>query len=561
MNDNENLDQQLSLDQIKTLQNTNNPIYLTENYPKEIKTIGPLLHYQEHFNLQTHEVEYEKDSLGRLHVKYDHDENGNLIIKDEAKWDDQIQYDILRGVQVYDDYLRNNETKTPIDAETMIDDPALNKLADIILKEAIQDKAEDIFIVQYKYFGIVRHFKGETFNNYRILYRSAVDPLITILKKRAGLVYDLKEARRAQTNGQIVFNNINFRVAADSNQYGMFIDLRQQATRFESLDDLNLPDNIKVAFRHAIAAKDGLTIVGGPVGSGKTTLMTTGLIEYQKKAHANILSLEQPIELPIDGIVQKDIDEHYGVTWENALDAALRERPQIIRVGETSTRKSAQAIVRAANTGINAMTTLHIKSAIEVFETLKSLGVEENDIKNSLRLVIYMNRVPMLCPYCSQTKEFERTIIDKPDVREWVKRHLSDNRSGEIVSVCERNKEGCSYCRANQTNPDLYGTLGKISVYEYLKINRPMLRIYRRYKDEDAYVLKDKLLHPETITWGDKNDPDKKDIDDNLAQVNDRIKAQKLASGLEYYSLERDVLTKLKEHKIDFDTARYIIDE
>lgn len=537
----------------------NSPVLITKKYPKEIETIGPLFEYQYKYDEEGNEV-HEKNEDGQYQRVIQFDENNNPVYHRMAKWDDKFQYDLKRGKEVYDDFVSVTEHKSIVNSQTMIDDVDINKLADLILKEAIEDKAEDTLIVQYEHFGIVRHYDGETFYNQRLLYKSSVDPLITVLKKRAGLKYDLKNSRVEQTNGQIVVKrknqeNINFRVASDSNQYGMFLDMRQQAVRFESLDDLNLPEDIKSIFRQAIKAKDGLTIVGGPPGSGKTTLMTTGLIEYQKKAHANILSLEQPIETPTPGIIQKDIDEEYGMSWDQAIDAALRERPQIIRVGETSTRKTAQAIVRAASTGINALTTLHIQSAIEVFETLKSLGVEENDIKNSLKLVVYINRVPRLCPYCREQEIY--TPLSDPDVNLWVQRHLNDSRQGGMISFCHRHKEGCKYCRANQSNPDLYGTLGKIGVYEYLRVNRPMLRIYRRYRHQDAYVLKDKLLHPDTITWDDPNDPDKKDLTDAMRKE----KARSLASGLEYYSLERDVLSKLNAHEIDFETARYLINE
>lgn len=538
----------LSKQEIEEAKEANSPQAITNRYPQELETIGPLFQYQPSFDLKTGLQKFETvDGLKK--PVYEKDFQGNPIVKNSAKWDSKIQYDVKRGLEVYDAYAEQMENREIVNEKTIKTDSALIKLAHIILDEAIETKTEDTIIVQYRHFGVVRHFDGENFVNQRILYKSSVDPLITILKAMAGLKILLANSRSEQTNGQIVYKNVNFRVASDSNQYGMFMVLRQQAVSFDSLDQLQLPNNVKQVVRDAIAGKDGLMIVGGPPGSGKTTLMTTGLVEYQRKTHGakNILSLEQPIETPTPGIIQKDIDPDYGVTWDGAISAALREKPQILRVGETSTRESAQAIVRAANAGIVALTTLHIKSVIETFETLKSLGVEENDIKNSLRLIVYLNRVPKLCPHCRKVD----SIVLHDDINQWVKRHLNDSRSGAISEIAFRNPEGCEYCRAHQSNPALYGTVGKVGIYEYLKVNRPMLRIYRKYSKYDMYVLKDKLIHPETIDW---------DVTDStLSKQQLEQKQQDFSAGLEYYSIERDILAKLQDFDIDFETAKYLL--
>lgn len=548
-NQNENdIKKILSKEDIQNAQDANSPQAITARYPEDLETIGPLFQYQPKFDIKTGVQEF-KLVDGLKQPVYETDLEGNPVVKSSAKWDNKVQYDIKRGLETYDAYSEQMENREIVNEKTIQTDSALIKLAHIILDESIQSKTEDTIIVQYRHFGVVRHFDGENFVNQRILYKSSVDPLITILKSMAGLKVLLANARSEQTNGQIVYKNVNFRVAADSNQYGMFMVLRQQAVSFRSLDQLELPNNVKQVVRDAIAGKDGLMIVGGPPGSGKTTLMTTGLVEYQRLTHGakNILSLEQPIETPTPGIIQKDIDKDYGVTWDGAISAALREKPQILRVGETSTRESAQAIVRAANAGIVALTTLHIKSVIETFETLKSLGVEENDIQNSLRLVVYLNRVPKLCPHCRKVD----SIILHDDINQWVRRHLNDSRSGAISQIAFRNPEGCEYCRAHQSNPNLYGTVGKVGIYEYLKVNMAMLRIYRKYSKYDVYVLKDKLLHPETIDW---------DVEDSsLSKEQLRQKQQDFASGLEYYSIEKDILSKLRNFDIDFDTAKYLL--
>lgn len=537
---------ELSDEDIAIAKEEYSPMAIYRKYSHELSTIGPLFTFQEKYDKNGDPI-FETNDNGKTVPVFEKNLQGQLIIKSQAKWDNEIKYDIRRGLEAYDSFASASEKNEIVNENTIVTDSKIQQLADIILQEAIDDNATDTIIVQYEHFGVVRHFDGSSFVNQRLLYKSSVDPLITVLKKRAGLKIGLINSRAEQTNGQIVVGRANFRVASDSNQYGMFLDMRQQSVSFNSLEELNLPNNVEQVFREQIAGKDGLTIVGGPPGSGKTTLMTTGLVEYQRETQgaANILSLEQPIETPTPGIIQKDIDEDYGVTWDGAINAALREKPQIIRVGETSTKESAKAIVRAANVGIVALTTLHIQSAIEVFETLKSLGVSESDIKNSLKLVVYLNRVPKLCPHC----KIENSILLNERINEWVKRHLNDSRSGGLDVYYERRKEGCEVCRAKTNNPQRFGTLGMVSVYEYLKVNRPMLRIYRKYADQDAYVLKEKLLHPETIQWDLPDDPDSE------------VSNKEASAGLEYYSLERDILSKMQNGDIDFETARYLTNE
>lgn len=547
------LTKELTLDQINEAKVRFSPKRIEELYKNDILTIGPLF-----------ELDYEKDDDGNIiydeladgtiNKRIKRNIDGSYKYKSQVKWDENIKYDIKRGIEVYDGFVSRKNQRSAINEQTIIRDVQLKELAGMILADAMEAEVSDMMVVQYEHFGIVRFSTGpNSWYNQRLIYKSSVDPLITILKNMAGMKISLENAKDPQTNGSIVIGNTNFRVATGASQYGMFIVLRRQGTLFSSLDDLDFPNLVKYEFRRQLRGKDGLIIVGGPVGSGKTTLMTTGLIERLKETNGsiNIMSLEKPIETPTPGIVQQDIDEEYGLTWSTAIQAALREMPTVLRVGEVNEKDAADAIVRAANSGVVSLTTLHIKSALEVFETLKSYQITENDIKNSLRLVIYLNRVPRLCPHCKRVD----SIMSHADINEWVKTRLNDSRSGGLSEVAFRNPEGCKYCRENQNDSSLYGTLGKVGIYELLRVNQPMLRIWRRYKDYDIYVLRDKLLHPEKINFN--TDEDAKTMTD--AQKDSDVEAT--LSGLMFYSIQRDILAKMQSLDIDFETAQYILNE
>lgn len=547
----------LTEDEIRQAKLENSPRQINELFSEELKTIGRIIEY-EYEKDENGELRYFEDSLGRKHPIVKTDADGKEVIKHQVKWDDEIKYDIRRGKEVYDSYVNNKGQRESIDEQNMIKDKALQELAGIILSEAIEEEVTDMEIVQFAHFGVVKFTQGpHSWYIHRLLYKSSVDPLITIMKHKAGLGIKLINARKPQTNGSIVFNETtSFRVASNSNQYGMTIDLRRQGKAFESLDDLDFPNLVKAEFRRNLKAKDGLTIIGGPVGSGKTTLMTAGIIERLKETNGSIkvISLEKPIEIPVAGIEQRDISDEYGISWSEAIQASLREAPTILRVGEVNEKPAANAIVRAANSGIIALTTLHIKSALEVFETLKDYDISENDIKNSLRLVIYMNRVPRLCPHC---KRVESIALHQAD-NQWIKTRLNDMQQGAVGELAYRNPEGCAFCREGQNDKSLYGTYGKISMYELLRINKPMLRIWRKYKDYDTYVLRDMLIHPDRIHFDDPDSEfESKDLNTSIPtyQEEDPI------SGLMFYPLQKDILDKLKKQEIDIETAKYLLNE
>ena len=534
-----------------------NPRQIDKLYPDEVQKIGKL------FDYDYKEDEYgnpilEKDINGKVNKVFQYNSDGSKRIKNVVDWDENIQYDIKRGIETYDAYISSVNQRESIDEQTIIRDKDLKELVGKILHDAIEEEVSDMEIVQYQHFGVVRFTTGpDSWYVKRLLYKSAVDPIITIIKDMAGMGIKLSEARKPQTNGSIVIKNTNFRIATGASQYGMFIDLRRQGELFESLDDLDFPELVKEEFRRDLRAKDGLIIVGGPVGSGKTTLMTTGLIERLKETNGSIkiMSLEKPIETPTPGIIQEDIDDAYGLTWSNAIQASLRMAPTILRVGEVNEEPAAKAIVRAANSGIIALTTLHIKSALEVFETLKDYNISENDIKNSLRLVIYLNRVPRLCPHCM----IKQSIALHQADNKWIKNRLNDNTSGSVGEIAFRNPEGCQYCRAGQNDKSLYGTLGKVGIYELLRVNKPLLRIWRKYNKYDVYVLRDMLLHPERINFdGPNSEFENKELTTNDTPTEDQ---EDPISGLMFYPLQRDILNKLKNFEIDIETAKYLLNE
>lgn len=517
--------------------NTHTPAFLQEKYPLEIELTGDLIEYQPEYD-ENGKVKLDGEGNPIIFKK----DNGEALVREQVLYDDTFEYDLKRAYEVYDQAVSAINQRVSISDNTIIKDNVLTKLATKILDEAIKAQVEDVFITNNEHFGIVRFFNGTLWKNHRLIAKNATDPLITILKKMAGMETKIENAYRNQTNGTIYHNHHNFRIATGTANFGMFMSLRMESGYFDNLDDLNLPISLKKAFREQLKASSGMTVITGGTGSGKSTLATAGLVERQKQARGqlNIISLEKPVEVTLAGMLQIEINEDKGLTWSDAIEGTLRERPDILRVGEVNGKKEAQAMVRVGNAGCTSITTLHANTVLNVFDTLRAYEISDIDVQNALKLVIYLARVPKLCPYC----KIETPLIRRLNDHQWIKTNLAEGHAErmQISEYFRRNPEGCEHCRPYTNDKALYGTLGKIGLYEYLQINSSVLQIMRKFKGKENYEIKQALLHPDMIHWGE-NEINEEDL-------------SKLSDNILFEPLERDVLSKLRDGDIDLETAK-----
>lgn len=476
-----------------------------------------------------------------------HSVDGFMIPK-EIYFDDMQEYDMFQSERIYDAWQNHKDEHKGVTVDSIIkDDGRIQKLFDIIISEAISENVNNIAIQEYRDFGMVRFAFGQKWHNYRLIQKSSVTPLITYIKYRAGLNYQFTDRNEQQTQGRIKYNDTFFRTYTGRDFYGDYANLRLLDAQIIPWEQLNLPDNIASHIKMRVFKQNSrMLLVGGPTGSGKSTTLNA-IMEYivrHSDSTMNLYSIESPIEVALDGVIQIEADEKHGPTYEDIISGILRGQPNIIRINEISTKPTAQAALRAAASGVTSMATLHMNSAVDVFETLRNYNVSENDIKNSLGEILYMQRPPMLCKHCRK-----RAVYDS-ETREWAKRNLADGNETLLTSYYKRNPEGCEYCRSNNIDPSMYGYLGQISVYEYLEVNRPMLRIWRNYKEYDSYVLKYALQHPNSVKLD--NDKDNIHID---------VDKEGLISGIVYYPLEDDLLKKMQDGLIDLETVKNIINE
>jgi len=261
-----------------------------------------------------------------------------------------------------------------------------------ILEQALRQRASDIHIEPTETHLRIRLRVDGVLHALPLLAPELAAPVIARLKVLASL--DIAEHRLPQ-DGQFALNlagrPLSFRIATLPCRYGEKIVLRllHQVDQALDLEALGLSSSQLAAFRQALNQPQGLLLVTGPTGSGKTVTLYSAL-QARNREQVNICSVEDPLEIPIG-----DVESYYL----GALDA-LRERPDVIVIGEIRDAETAEIALKAAQTGHLVLSTLHTNSTSETLTRLQQMGIARWMISSALSLVIAQRLVRKLCPHC-----------------------------------------------------------------------------------------------------------------------------------------------------------------
>jgi len=219
---------------------------------------------------------------------------------------------------------------------------------------------------------------------------------------------DISERRRAQDGHlslRVDNKDIDMRLATLPTILGEKIVLRvlEEAAVLKGLNQLGFEKADLDKVRHAVHAPNGMVLVTGPIGSGKTTTLYSALNEVNVQTK-NIVTIEDPTEYQLPGINQVQVDPKIGLTFASGLRAVLRQDANVLMVGEIRDAETAKVAVRAALTGHLLLSTLHTNSAIGAISTLYYLGVEPFLLASSVSLVIAQRLVRKVCPNCFEMK-------------------------------------------------------------------------------------------------------------------------------------------------------------
>jgi general secretion pathway protein E len=335
------------------------------------------------------------------------------------------------------------------------EDAPVVRLINALLSEAIKENASDIHIETQERRLIVR---------FRIdgMLRAVVEPkralaplLVSRIKIMARL--DIAEKRLPQ-DGRVSLrvggHEVDVRVSTIPSQYGERVVMRlldRDATRL-GLDRLGMSQRDATVFARMLARPDGMLLVTGPTGSGKTTTLY-GALDHLNDRTRNIMTVEDPIEYSVDGIGQMQVNPRTDLTFARGLRAILRQDPDVIMVGEIRDRETAQVAVESAMTGHFVLSTLHTNTAIGAVARLIDMGVERFLLAPMLVGVVAQRLVRRLCVHCRQAEPAtaaDAALIPGLEVGEMVHRAV-----------------GCAACHGQ-------GYRGRSGIYEVVAFTRTL---------------------------------------------------------------------------------------
>lgn len=339
-------------------------------------------------------------------------------------------------------------------AGTDADDAPVVKFVNKMLLDAIKKGSSDLHFEPYEKMYRVR------FRTDGVLHEAARPPVQLVSRISARLKVmsnmDISERRKPQ-DGRVKLKvsktkSIDFRVNTLPTLWGEKIVMRilDSSSAQMGIDALGYEDVQKELYLQALKQPQGMILVTGPTGSGKTVSLYTGL-NILNTEDINISTAEDPVEINLEGINQVNVNPRQGLDFSQALRAFLRQDPDVIMVGEIRDLETAEIAIKAAQTGHMVMSTLHTNSAAETLTRLRNMGVPAFNLATSVNLIIAQRLARKLCNKCKRVHEVPREALLAEGFRE-----------EEIGSFTLYQPIGCEDCNA--------GYRGRVGIYEVVKI-------------------------------------------------------------------------------------------
>ncbi len=337
-----------------------------------------------------------------------------------------------------------------------VDSAPIVKLVNMMVETAFRVNASDIHIEPFKTRTRIRYrIDGELVEQDMKVPISFHNSIITRIKILGGMNIAERRIPLDGRFGTIIDGvNLDVRVSTIPCVYGEKCVIRLLSTADEKtrkITDLGMTDYNYEMFKQIIRCPNGVMLVTGPTGSGKSTTLYATLGELSQP-NVNIVTVEDPVEKKIDGVNQCQINAKAGMTFAAALRSILRQDPDIIMVGEIRDGETADIAIRAAITGHFVLSTLHTNDAASTIVRLVDMGVAPYMVASSLVGIIAQRLVKLLCNECKETI----TLTDPADLK------LVNKTSP--VQICRARKGGCKACHGS-------GYSGRTAIHEIIVTN------------------------------------------------------------------------------------------
>ena len=388
----------------------------------------------------------------------EHDKLEKIIEQNYAE-DSTFEFDDDLELHVHEE----NTDQEDNDDGPQEDEAPIVKYINKLLIDAIRMGASDLHFEPYEKVYRVR---------YRVdgVLRQIATPPLQLANRLASRLkvmsqMDIAEKRIPQ-DGRIKLKiskskAIDFRVNSLPTLFGEKIVLRilDPSSAMLGIDALGYEPEQKALFMEALEKPQGMLLITGPTGSGKTVSLYTGL-NILNKEDTNISTAEDPVEINLEGINQVNVNNKVGLTFSAALKSFLRQDPDIVMVGEIRDLETAEIAIKAAQTGHMVMSTLHTNSAPETLTRLRNMGVPSFNIATSVNLVIAQRLARRLCSQCKAPVEIPKNSLLEMGFTEQDIQH-PDFQIFQPV--------GCSECRE--------GYKGRVGIYEVMKVTPEISKI------------------------------------------------------------------------------------
>jgi len=336
------------------------------------------------------------------------------------------------------------------------------RLVSEMLQVAVARRASDIHIEPRSADTAVRMRVDGVLRDHQLIPRTVQNSLISRVKILSDM--DISE-RRAPQDGRFMVSigerQIDLRVSTLPTQYGekVVIRLLETSAPLTSYGDLGMPSDVSEGLSNLLSAPQGMILVTGPTGSGKSTTLYSSLHKLRKPS-VNIVTVEDPVEYVLPGINQAHVNTKAGMTFASCLRSILRQDPNIIMVGEIRDKETAEIAMRAAQTGHLVLSTMHTNDAVSAIVRLLDLGIPGYMISSSVTGILAQRLVRKLCS-CSgvakATTEFHTRLVQ-----------LGMPKPPRTMAI----PVGCDKC-------DHTGYVGRIGIYELLYLNDSIRGIIR----------------------------------------------------------------------------------
>jgi len=363
---------------------------------------------------------------------------------------------VLAGLKTED--LMVNAAASAAELETLAGQSPIIRLVNLVLAQAVRDRASDVHFEPFE-------------NNFRV--RSRVDgvlrevvpvprALALPVTARLKVIANLNVAeRRLPQDGRIQLTiggrPVDLRISTLPTQFGESVVLRvlDQSAVALDLAHLAMPEPVRRGVEAVIQRPNGIFVVTGPTGSGKTTTLYSCLREIHRP-ESKVLTAEDPVEFEIEGIMQVPVNPVAGLTFAAALRAFLRQDPDVIMVGEIRDTETAQIAIQAALTGHLVLSTLHTNDAPGTITRLVDMGIEPFLIASTLEAVLAQRLVRRICPGCREPVALPAELLAQ----------LRISGREEDARSCQRGR-GCDRCGGS-------GYKGRLGIFELLTMTEAL---------------------------------------------------------------------------------------